>query len=308
MENSGIPAVETQLAPARRRRLTGQKEHAPWVRAETLASHFLFWLPVSGFPLVHDERAWLLEFLNRFSAFLGKAHGLRCEAFLEYAALSPQQKIHLQSYAVGRRALLGVGRSSDEDLTPLLTPEEAQERLRTMEPGKTVAAGRQLLWFLNKGAEQQRELFFGEGCVTMMFLPPDPATTPPKLPLTPALRAAHPAFQQYDVDASIEAAYAETDAFLGKSKKLFKKGLDTRAEWAKARFVLPLFASADFLKAPEDLRNRWFDLADVYLFESRADGGVLLAFQKEAFQEALTAVLESMQTDALIYTRKGYLG
>ncbi len=273
-----------------------------------MASHFLFWLPVSVYPLVHDERAWLVEFLNRFSSLLEKDRGLRCEVFLEYAGLSAQRAIDLQSYAAGRRALFGIGRSSDEDFAPLATPEEVQESLRTKEPGNAAIAGRQLLWFLHKGAERQRELFLGDGCTAMMFLPPDPGTTPPRLPFTPALRAAHPAFQHYDVDASIEAAYAEKDAFLEKSRKLFGRGLDTRAEWAQARFVLPRFASADFLKAPEDLRDRWFDLADVYLFESRADEGVLLAFQKEAFREALSIALESMEADNLPYRRKGYAG
>jgi hypothetical protein len=295
-----------QPAALKRSRLFGQQDFAPWTHAETLTSAHLFWLPVSGFPLRHNERVWLLQFLTCFSDLLQAKHALRCEAFVDFQQLSPEPSRALRSYVARNQALLGFFRSSDTDDSPLLTDEQAQQSLQQISAAEEISmpTNKRLLWFLNRRLGEQLDLFFGHGGVSLAYMPPDPKTVPPPLPFTPELRASHPAFQRQDVDGMIQAVYAERDAFLGKSKLLFGKHMQDKAEWENTRFILPRFSSKQFFEASDALRNKWFSLAPVYLSESEEDKGILLCFQKSAYLVALRETIQTMNHRGLSYTSR----
>jgi hypothetical protein len=50
---------------------------SPWRRAWSLTHCFLYWMPVSGFPLHPSERVWLMAFLDRLIALLSTHFDLR---------------------------------------------------------------------------------------------------------------------------------------------------------------------------------------------------------------------------------------
>ena len=293
------------LRPARRR-LLDKSNYAPWVRAEgELADCTLFWMPVSQFPIREQEKTWLTEFLLRLSSQLSQGFGLRCEIFFQYKQITTELSDAFRRYSPKCMKLMGVGRHSESDLPAMPTPEQIKELIQS---GKEIHVhdwiADFLIWFITKQPDEQRELFLGRGGMMTLFLPPDSKTVPPKLPVTPALRAAMPVFQKMDVDGIVAGAFATRDGFLEKSKTLFGTGLETRPEYPGIPFVLPLLDSSHFFIASEELRSKWFGLFDVYINESRKDKGVILAFQKEAYEDVVLDVLESMRNDGMVY-RKG---
>jgi hypothetical protein len=285
-----------------RKRLHNEDDYLPWIRAEqTLSDCFLFWIPVSGFPIRHDEKVWLIEFLTRLDARL-KALDLRTEIFFQYKQVTQEMGDSFRSYAQRCMKLLGLGRFADADLPSFPTAKQVQEAVDSGKPFDFRDwIGDYLIWFIGKQPAEQRERFLGHGGMTTIYLPPDPRLKPIRLPYTPALRAAMPIFQQMDVDAMVAGTQSMNDAFLAKSKKLFGEGLEDKPEYPGIPFVLPLLDSQHFFIATPELRERWFSLFDVYVNESRKDNGFLLAFQKEAYEDIFLEILESMRNDDLKY-------
>ena len=290
-----------------RKRLLDAPDYTPWVRAEEqqMSDCFLFWLPVTTFPIGHQERVWLMEFLSRLSVRLHEQHALRAELFLAYKSITGDLMDVFRRYAVTCVKMVGLGRFADTDIPPMPTAEQVKEYV---EGGKTFRVsdwvGDYLIWFAGKDKERQRELFFGRGGTTTIFLPPDPKLKVPNLPFTPALRASLPVFQQMDVDGTITGAFSMQDAFLEKSKAMFGAGLENKPEYQGMAFILPLLESAHFFLASAELRAQWFELFDVYLNESEKDKGIVLAFKQEKYLEDLLSVLDSMFTDRMLYRKE----
>lgn len=299
----GVPvsaAKDTEAKPGRRR-LSETDELRPWVRAELLEDCFLYWLPVSSFPMRHEEKAWLSEFLQRLSTRLQAHHALRPEVFLQYKSVNRELLPVFVKYRQQCTMLIGLGRKPGARLPPLPTEEQIRELARQSGPADTSGwIGDYSYWFVVKQAERQRELFLGNGGMTTIFLPPDPATTPPKLPITPALRKAHPVFQVFDVEARVRASYSMTDRFLKQSKTLFGAGLEEEPQFPGLMFILPLLDSAHFFSADEATRSSWFQLFNLYVNESAADKGVILASRLN-YETDLERVLASMREDNLQY-------
>ena len=287
-----------------RTRLFNAEDFSPWELADRalMPECFLFWLPVSGFPIRHDEKVWISEFITRFSALLQAQANVREEVFLEYKTVQGEVVDRFFKYTQKSLKLMGLGRRLKEDLPSFPQPEEVRKLL---EDGKQVDikewVGEFVYWFVGKQPQLQRELFLGYGGMTTLFLPPDPKTRAPRIPFTPALRASLPIFQQFDVDATHAATYALQDGFLKKSKQLFGSGLEDRPEYPGITFILPLLESAHFFLADSEIRAAWFSLFDIYIHESKKDKGLLLAFEKESFEPVLMEALDSMRRDNLIY-------
>lgn len=290
-----------------RKRLHDVADCAPWKRAEErLNDCFLFWMPVSDFLVRDDEKRWITEFLARLSARLEEAHGLRCEIFFQYKQITPELGEAFRGYAQKCMKLMGLGRFADADLPSFPTADEIKKIVNS---GKSVDfrdwMGDYLIWFIGKQPERQRELFLGHGGMTTIFLPPDSRTKPPRLPFTPALRASLPVFQKVDVDGMIAGTFAMQDAFLEKSKAMFGAGLESKPEYPGIAFILPLLDSGHFFLASPELRAKWFELFDVYVNESKKDKGLILAFQKEEYEQVFVDVLESLRRDKFIYHERG---
>jgi hypothetical protein len=284
-----------------RRRIIADDDFHPWIRADRLDDCFLFWLPVGGFPITHDEKKWVTEFLTRLALSLNQHHNLRCEIFMQYKCVGGDIANDFMKYRRKSFALMGLGRRPGATITALPTSEQLQDIVKNNKSFEIEQwVGDYSFWFIAKQPERQRELFLGLGGMTTIFLPPDPKTKAPPLPCTPALRAAHPAFQKFDVDATHEATYAMSDAFLDKSKALFGAGLENEVQYEGLAFILPLLDSGHFFAAVPEQRAQWFDLFNVYVNESKTDRGIVLAF-RESYDTLLLEVLESMRADGLTF-------
>ena len=284
------------LKPARRR-LLDKGSYSPWVRAhDALPDCTLFWMPVSGFPVRKHEKVWITEFLAQLSSRLSEDFILRCEIFFQYKRISAELSDPFRTYSPKCLKLMGVGRCAESDLPVMPTPEKVRELIENGEKIDIQSwIADFLIWFITKQPQQQRDLFLGHGGMMTLFLPADPKATPPKLPITPALRAAMPVFQKMDVESIVEGAFVTRNSFLEESKAMFGAGLETRPEYPGIPFVLPLLDSGHFFTATEELRSKWFELFDVYINESRKDNGIILAFQKECYEDVVLDVLDSMR-------------
>jgi hypothetical protein len=155
-------------------------------------------------------------------------------------------------------------------------------------------------WFVNKLAARQRELFFGHGGMVNMFLKPDKKTEPPIVPFSPAMRSAFPIFQKFDIDAQVAQTFALADEFQDKSKKLFGNGLENDPQFRGLRFILPLLNAQNFFNEVPGEREKWFQLFDVYINESPADNGILLASAKD-LDEPIIDLVRQMREENLEY-------
>lgn len=305
MGASGSPASSEHADVRRRTRLHKSyedKDLFPWVPARDLQSCFLYWLPVETFPVSHARRMWMLEFMERFSTALKKEFSLRAELFLQFRTISNDASLSFRTYSQKCKTLLGLSRRPGAALPAFPTQDQIAEATKGSESSLDVSqwVGDYCHWFRNKRAKEQWELFSGLGGLTTLYLRPDPRTVPPPLPFTPAYRAAMPVFKVFDVDGSIEGAFALRDGFLEKSKKCFGVGLEQQPEYPAIMFIIPRLESGHFFTSGDEECAKWFEVFDVYINESPADHGILLAFREE-YEPLLVDVLQSMLKDGLRY-------
>ena len=289
------------MTPPERRRLYKVEDFLPWRKADRMEHCFLYWLPAEEFPLTHARKQWVIAFLDRFSTALQKTQELRCEIFLSYKGIGNEHLDDFLRYSRQCMTMMGLGLRPGASIPGPLTEEEIDRIVEKREP----VDFRQWVadysyWFVSKQPEQQREFFLGLGAMTTLLLKPDPKTKAPPLQISPALRKAHPVFQMVDVDARYEASYSVRDRFLGESKKLFGAGLTNLPSFPGLGFVLPLPDSEHFFALSEETCRSWFDLFQVYIHESKADNGILLAFRVD-YEDILLRVLLSMRSDDLHY-------
>ena len=284
-----------------RKRLIKPADLSPWISAETLVDTFLHWLPVNGFPLLHEEREWFLDFMERFTALLESREGLRCETFLQTKTAGQEPSDVFRRYVVKNKTLQGLTRKPKEILPRFPSSGEMKRALSGSNPAKIEDWVPDFCyWFLGKQAAQHRDHFAGLGGMNTLYLAPDPATKPPALPFTPKFRAAMPVFKAFDVDSIMQGAYAMADSFMPKSKQVFARGLEDDAMYPGIAFVVPLLDSGHFFAATAEERSEWFTVFDVYLHESPADKGIVLAFQRN-FEPHLQEVLEAMRAANRVY-------
>lgn len=292
--------------PKRLQPIDRNRELLPWRRAYELTRCSLYWIPVTGVPAPAGQRQWLLEFHNRLEALLGKTYGLREEIFLQFkTAMDLMDAFHKTSRDFS--PLLGLGRRPGSQIPKLPTEEELNRDLDKYVSGEKQINVKEIIadysyWFMNKTGKRQRQEFWGFGGMTMLFLKPDPKTAPPEIYFSPQVRQSNPAFQAMDVDAFVAGSFSLLDGFLPKSKELFGKGLEEEAQYPGLQFVLPLLETKDFFQGPEEEAKKWFDLFSVYVNESPADKGVVLA-SKNDIEEDLIALLRQMREDGLQYPR-----
>ena len=104
----------------------------------------------------------------------------------------------------------------------------------------------------------------------------------------------HELFQEFDVKGMVAGGCAMQDPFLAKSKQVIGKGLKSSVQLETIAFMLPLLTASEVFGLPEPDLKAYFELFDVYLRESPADAGMLLA-SKHDLEETLIAVLEEMR-------------
>lgn len=304
--NAGV----TENARQRMTPIDRSAELLPWRRAHELTRCFLYWLPVSTFPIGTRQRAWLMEFLGRWIALM-KKRGLRAELFLQYKTVHPDLVKPLLNNMMELLPIMGLGRKpgsmlpefpSKDDVSK--STKEMFETLKRGDPVELPDVKKHMpdysYWFVDKSEKQQRELFFGHGGMTFTFLKPDPKTTLPPLMISEAQRKKLPVLQRINIDKLYAQGASLADGFLAKSKEFFSSGLEDEPQLKGIPFILPLLDSADYFSQPPEVVEKALELFEVYIRESPADKGLLLAF-KENLEEELIALLKQMKEEKLVY-------
>lgn len=282
----------------------------PWRRAHELTRCFLYWLPVSTFPISTRQRTWLMEFLSRWIGLM-KERGLRPELFLQYKTVYPDLMKPLLNNMMELIPVMGLGRKPGAPLPVFPSKDEVAKK--TQEMYDTLKRGDQVqlpdtkeympdysYWFVEKSEKHQRELFFGHGGMTFTFLKADPKTAPPPLLISEAQKKKMPVLQKINVDKMWAQANSLADAFLPKSKEYFGAGLESEPQMKGIPFILPLLDSADYFSQPAEVVEKALDLFAVYIRESPADKGMLLSFGVE-LEEDLIKLLKQMKEEKFIY-------
>jgi hypothetical protein len=297
---------QTDVSPVARRRLTPRNRDAefrPWRGAHELTKCFLYWIPVSAFPVPSEQRVWLSLFVDRWAELLSEEFGLRSEVFLQMKSLQRELKKPFLDTSLEFIPMMGLSRRPHEPLPRPVGMEEVealQKGTKKFELNSYIAD--YCYWFLNKSRRKQVDLFFGHGGMTLVFLKADPKTQPPKVRIPPKIRD-HPMAQELKIEQMIACAWSLLDDFPGKSKQLFGTELEDDLQKKGLPFILPLLESRHFLAEPAEEVERWFSLFDVYCNESPADKGVLLAFKKP-WEEKLAGLLKQMRDEGLEYPEK----
>jgi len=281
---------------------------APWRRAKELTRCFLYWIPVNSFPIPEGQRAWLMEFLTRWTGLM-KDLGLRPETFVQYKMIYPNLMEPLLNNMMELIPVMGLGRKPGAPLPELPSEKEVQKSTKKMFEALTQDKPVELpdaksympdysYWFVDKSDKKQRELFLGHGGMSITFLKPDPNTAAPPLPITAALRKKLPMLQE--LEKKFEQSNSLKDAFLAKSKEFFGEGLEKEPQMKGIPFVLPLLDASDFFSQPAEVIQNCFQLFDAYVRESPADKGLLLAVNFDV-EESLIDLLKKMREEKFSY-------
>jgi hypothetical protein len=262
----------------------------PLRRATDLTEYFLYWLSF-GYPPKLAEKQWVMAFFDRFGATIMKKLGLRSEVFLQMKCLYPDL---LDTYTTTCAEQATVGGLLRKPGAPIPAPPKPADIKALVDGTKPYDFDEYMpdltYWFLKKQESKYRELFLGYGGLTIIYLEPDPKTAAPKLEIP-----------KMDVDGIHEQAFAFLDGFREKSKEVFGTGLESHPIYRGLTFILPMLESNDFFTHRAEL-PAWFDVFDVYITESRADKGILLA-SKHDIEEQLVEMLQAMRSEGLEYTK-----
>ncbi len=278
----------------------------PLRRAESLTDYYLYWIPVRTNPVPQQQRLWINTFLDGVSDYL-KSTGLRSEVFLQYKTVYPDLLDTFLDQSLELMPVMGFGRKPGVPLPPVPSKEDIKQLAERLAAGGDLDfasyVGDFIYWFLGKKERKQRELFFGHGGLTMMFLAPDPNTAPPKLPFSPRIKE-HPAFRElfarFDVDEVLATGQGLGDKWLKASKELYAADIPKSPITKNVPFIVPLLTSRNFLNEAKE-REALCKLCEFYVTESIEDQGVLLASQKD-HQDALIDILEHMRERGLDYS------
>jgi hypothetical protein len=300
MMDHDLPSNLAVAKPKRLSQIDRTPELSPWRRAWSLSHCFLYWMPVSSFPLQPSERTWAMTFLDRLISALSTHLGLRPEIFLQ-SKMADVLRTPLIKTARQFAPTLGWARRPGTKPRPMPTKEEVQAAAES----KTRLDISEMMpqtcyWFLKKGEKAQREAFLGYGGLSIHFLKPDANTRPPELPFPEVMRKRFEQLPIASLEGLLAAAFSTKDGFLAKSKELFGAGLEDQMGFEAIPFILPQLRSEDFFSQPKEECDKWFQLFDVYVIESSVDQGILLA-SKTDLENHLSELLIQMREEGLSY-------
>lgn len=271
----------------------------PFHQAESLSRCELYWLPAS-LPAKTKERTWTLLFLGELVRRLAAAEGLQAELFLESDAVYPDRRDDFIQTALDFNPVMGFSRKPDSIL-PSMPDENYIDAIRRQEKPFNLKDFLQgtCYWFLRNQLQKQMDLFWGFGGMTLLLVKPDPAAKAPGV-VIPRGVTKHPAYQglsqQADIASMLNAAFRTQSGFLKKSKERFGKGWEHRLEYKGVLFILPRWSTQDFFQLPEEEIGHLFEVCEVYISESPADKGVIVASAKpiqSQIQEAVGALRQA---------------
>jgi hypothetical protein len=295
------------MTAKRDQRLTPAEDGAellPWRRAHVLTRCFLYWAPVDTFPVPTRQKEWLGAFFDRFTQLLDQKSHIRAEVFLQVKTVYPDLLDQFLEVARELTPIMGLSRRPRVDPPPIPTLED----LQPIADGTKKFDYRDYMadycyWFLSKPNKRGRDLFFGNGGMTILFFKPDPQTVPPQLPIPPKIRTApgfQELFQKIDLERLTARAFSLREGFLKKSVELFKGGLEGNVQFRGVPFIIPVLGSENFFQEPAEVCEQWFQLFDVYINESPADRGIVMATTID-LEDDLRDLLLQMKQEGLVY-------
>jgi hypothetical protein len=276
----------------------------PLKRAEQLTRCALYWVPVSSFPIPSAQRGWLTLFLDRLSRLMVEKRALRAEVFLQCKTVYPTLLDTFTDKSLDLIPVMGLAQRPGQELPPIPTLKDLQPVIDGREAydfGKYM--GDFCYWFVRKQEKTQRELFWGFGGMTILFLTPDSKTKVEPLKIPKYVRE-HPnfvdLFKIFDPDQVNADAHALNDEFRKKSLELFADDLKKNVQLKGMPYVIPLLSTRDFFARPEEECKKWFELFDLYVTESPTDKGIVIATKLD-IEEDLIGILKQMKEDGLTY-------
>jgi hypothetical protein len=276
----------------------------PLKRAEQLTRCALFWIPVSSFPIPSDQRVWLNIFLDRLSQSMTEVHELRAEIFLQCKTVYPTLLDTFIDKSHDLIPLMGLSQRPGQDLPPIPTIKDLQPVIDGKEPYDFAKyMGDFCYWFVRKQEKAQRELFWGFGGMSILYLAADPNTKVAPLKIPKFVRE-HPNFAElfktFDPDQINADAHALGDGFRKKSLEIFSEDIKKNVQLKGMPFVIPLLSTRDFFSRPEQECKKWFELFDLYVNESPSDKGIVIATKLD-LEDELIGILERMKDEGLRY-------
>jgi hypothetical protein len=255
----------------------------PFRHAANLTRCELYWLPAS-LPATEAQRRWTLQFLTELVKGLAPKGELNRELFIELEAIYPDRQDEFIQSAMDFNPVMGFSRRPGAPL-PSIPNSEDIAAIRRQEKEFVLKSFLQGIcyWFLRKAPDKQLELFWGFGGMTMLLVKPDPSVQPPPIEIPPGVKK-HPAFkaalEKFDLQEALGTAFTVQSGFLRKSKEYFGTGWESRLEYKALLYILPKWQSRDFFSLPEDAVNQLFEICELFVAESPADKGVILASKK----------------------------
>ena len=133
--------------------------------------------------------------------------------------------------------------------------------------------------------------------MTQLFRKSDPRTPSPQDMIPPQFRrVAAELFTKLDVDNAMSMAVALSDSFQADSKRICGNGLEQDTQFEFTPYILPLMTTQDFISLSPQETDRYFQLFTVYVGESTADKGFVMASSVD-LDEDLKALLAGMRRD-----------
>jgi len=273
---------------------------APWRRAQRSTSLFLYWMPVR-FPAESEPKQWLTRFCDVFLQSFKESGNLRPEVFVHRNAL---QGDLIRQYASAARELgpmAGLSRQFPERQPSQPAPDGPEMKVKT-----NGIECRSCIWFSDRDDKQARELFTGCGEMTVILRKPGSAGVAPSLPSLDHLRS-HPLLGQlmnsFDLSRMLRNCSAVSEGFLQSSIELFGADIKDRPDLRGQVFVLPSLTTSNFLSLEQNDADRLFRFCEVYLAESKQDGGVLMA-SKNDLGPAIELAVHALKENGLKYQER----
>ncbi len=269
--------------------------------AESLTRCSLLWMPAPAFPLPRQDRTWMLAFLTRLQKLMAKKGPP--QLFISQQVVYEKIRDLFLDNMIEACPMMGLLRRPGSALKAVMNEQDAEDLStgrRKYDPFNYMDS--YTYWLLGGTPEQWLPLYWGFGGMTLLYLKADPVAAAP-VPAVPKYLASQPGMKRlletFPLQAQANTAAALQNPYAPESKKVFGADLKDSAYVKGLPFIVPALSSADFFARPAQDIDALFNLVDIYIQESPADGGVLLATRLKILPE-ISDVLEALRQEGLL--------
>jgi hypothetical protein len=138
-------------------------------------------------------------------------------------------------------------------------------------------------WFRRFQPEKHLPAYFGFGGSTLLFVPPDPATTPPLPDFSPGVKKSpllKDAFAAGDPIEEMKTLLLLKHKAFAALKAAFSKGVEEHTGLKSMPLLIPRLRSQDFFSLEAEVLDVLFEASPIYMAESPEDRGILIASAK----------------------------